>query len=360
LEQAMQPRVEVVRDDRNAPVSQMQVPVDWADVQRRAEELRIQGRDLRLLVILTRALANQTGFAGLAEGLTLIARTFDTHWDTMHPELRAGVPPREAALRRINALLQLQNDQDGVLDDLRRLVVFAPRGVGPITGRELERAAIESRTAVAEGPKGLGETERAAIESQHEQLLNRVRKGCASMADQARPEIEAQLAAARTAVLALRDVETVLAARLGGEAAVTLPALSRFLDRLTATLERGVSGPAVAPGSAAQGNGSMEISSSSHSTSGNGAEPSRKDGYVGFPERLSSRDDVVKCLDLIISFYDRTEPSSPIPHLARRIRRMVPMDFLELMEDLAPSGLKEFRMLAGVSDGKKSAQKDER
>ncbi len=42
------------------------------------------------------------------------------------------------------------------------------------------------------------------------------------------------------------------------------------------------------------------------------------------------------CLDLIIAFYDRAEPSSPIPHLARRIRRMVPMDFLELMEDLAP------------------------
>ncbi|MGO7565568.1 type VI secretion system protein TssA, partial [Rhizobium johnstonii] len=52
---------------------------------------------------------------------------------------------------------------------------------------------------------------------------------------------------------------------------------------------------------------------------------------------------------------DRTEPSSPIPHLARRIKRMVPMDFLELMEDLAPSGLKEFRLLAGVSESKKPA-----
>ena len=30
------------------------------------------------------------------------------------------------------------------------------------------------------------------------------------------------------------------------------------------------------------------------------------------------------------------------------------MDFVELMEDLAPSGLKEFRLLAGVPDGKKT------
>ena len=62
------------------------------------------------------------------------------------------------------------------------------------------------------------------------------------------------------------------------------------------------------------------------------------------------------CLDRIIDFYDRTEPASPVPFLARRMRRMVPMDFLELMEDLAPSGLKEFRPLAGVPDTKKAAQ----
>ena len=81
---------------------------------------------------------------------------------------------------------------------------------------------------------------------------------------------------------------------------------------------------------------------------------------MALPDRLSSRDDVVRCLDLVIAFYDRTEPSSPIPHLAKRMRRMVHMDFVELMEEMAPSGLKEFRLLAGVSDTKKTAQKDER
>ena len=80
------------------------------------------------------------------------------------------------------------------------------------------------------------------------------------------------------------------------------------------------------------------------------------DSSTGLPDRISSRDDVVKCLDLVVAFYDRTEPSSPIPHLARRVRRMVHMDFVELMEDLAPSGLKEFRLLAGVPDVKKTAQ----
>jgi type VI secretion system protein ImpA len=76
---------------------------------------------------------------------------------------------------------------------------------------------------------------------------------------------------------------------------------------------------------------------------------------AGLPNRLSSREDVIACLDRIIEFYDRTEPASPVPYLARRMRRMVPMDFIELMEDLAPSGLKEFRALAGLEDDRKGS-----
>ena len=68
---------------------------------------------------------------------------------------------------------------------------------------------------------------------------------------------------------------------------------------------------------------------------------------------IRNRADVENSLDRIVEFYERTEPSSPIPHLARRMRRMVAMDFLELMEEIAPSGLKEFRNIAGVDDKKK-------
>ena len=60
----------------------------------------------------------------------------------------------------------------------------------------------------------------------------------------------------------------------------------------------------------------------------------------------------MRSLDGIIAFYERTEPASPIPHLVRRVRRMVPMDFMQLMAELAPSGIKEFRSAAGVADDK--------
>ncbi|MER8478030.1 type VI secretion system protein TssA [Mesorhizobium sp. M1163] len=363
LERLTEPQVKVVHDGNNRPVSQSTIPVDWPAVLTKAEELRARGRDLRLIVIVTRALANEQGLAGLAQGLTLIGRTFDQHWETMHPALRPNTSPREAALRRINALLDLQNGQDGLLANLRQMTFFAPRSIGPISGRDLEHAALDDRVMLQEAASGLNAAEKAALVSAHGQLLNRVRAGCAAQADQANEEMQSLIANASAAVAALEAVETALNARLEGSGGTTIPELKRFLQRLLTTLERNSAAGAMANGSAKPSPSLAEPvmpARNRHGADAMASMASRADSSTGLPDRISSRDDVVKCLDLVVAFYDRTEPSSPIPHLARRVRRMVHMDFVELMEDLAPSGLKEFRLLAGVPDTKKTAQKDER
>ena len=149
LERLAEPQIKVVHDERNKPSSQIDVPVDWTAVLSKAEELHSSGRDLRLLVIVTRALANEDALAGLAQGLTLIAQTLDVYWETLHPTLRPNGSPQEAALRRINALLDLQNGQAGLLAELRQMTFFAPRPIGPITGRDLEQAALDERVMSA-------------------------------------------------------------------------------------------------------------------------------------------------------------------------------------------------------------------
>jgi type VI secretion system protein ImpA len=354
IERLMQPRIEVVRDERNNPVSQTAVPVDWAGVLARAEALRAEGRDLRLLVIVARALGNERSFAGLADGLTLIARTLEAHWDTLHPELRAG-NPREAALRRINALLQLQNDEDGLLGDLSKKVFLEVRGFGAISGGELARANLDTRTAVAERTRGLGEKERAAmsaaIAAEHEQLVNRVRAACRGQAEAAPAEMAALVEGVRAAGEAFAIFEKALGGRIGVEGEVIdLNPLRTFLRRVRATLEH-AEAPADAPAHAT-GTTVAPDAREAPAVAGNGP------AMAAVPGRIVSREEVVACLDRIIEFYDRTEPASPVPFLARRMRRMVPMDFLELMEDLAPSGLKEFRALAGLGEDKKAASRN--
>jgi len=355
LERLTEAQLKVSHDGNKA--SQSTIPVDWASVLEKAEELRLRGRDLRLLVLVTRALANEEGLAGLTQGLTLIARTFEQYWDTMHPALRTGTP-REAALRRINALLDLQNSQEGLLANLKQAIFFSPRAIGPISGRDLEQAALDERVMLQEAASGLGTAEKAALTSAHNQLLNRVRTACAAQIDQAAEAMTALLADAHAAIAALEAVDAALNARIESHGA-TVPDLKKFLQRLLTTLERNSSAGAAANG-AAKSAPQAEPPASTPARNGHGGETMANvanavETSAGLPDRINSRDEVVKCLDLVVAFYDRTEPSSPIPHLARRVRRMVHMDFVELMEDLAPSGLKEFRQLAGVPDPKKPA-----
>lgn len=344
LERLTEPEITVTRDERNNPSGERVQAADWSAVLDVADELSRKGRDLRLLVLVSRALVNERRLGGLAESLRLIASTIDTFWDTLHPELRPGMSGRDAALRRLNALAQLQNNENGVLFDLRSLVFFAPRAIGPITGRDLERGAMDDHSVQGEAASGLNAADRAKLSGEHEQLMNRVRAGCAAIADQAPADLAALVAEAASASAALEALDKAVNTRTGGSGPV-VPDLKRFLDRISATLARGAAGGMQANGSAASAEGSK-------GTNGHAA-PAGYSGGGAVPGRIGSRDDVIKCLDLVIAFYDRTEPSSPIPHLVRRVRRMVPMDFLQLMEDLAPSGLKEFRTVAGVAEAKK-------
>lgn len=356
LERLTQPRIEVARDERNNPIAQTAVPVDWAEVLRQAEALRPRGRDLRLLVIVTRALANERGLAGLCDGLTLIARTLADHWESLHPELRGG-PSRDGARRRISALAQLQGDPDGLLGDLRGMEMMAPRGVGRISGRDLERGVLSVQAVLAAAPRMATEADKAALAAAQDELLSRVGRGCKAAAETNPEGLARTLAEARAAGQAVAGVEAALGARLG-EGPPALADLAGFLAGVAGSLERAAA-PAADP---APASGQAAAADSSPVPGGlPDPLPAVFSGGAsgGFPDRLTSREEVVKCLDLVIAFYDRTEPSSPIPHLVERVRRMVPMDFLQLMEDLAPSGLKEFRLLAGVPDAGKQRAKGE-
>ena len=55
----------------------------------------------------------------------------------------------------------------------------------------------------------------------------------------------------------------------------------------------------------------------------------------------------MRALELICEYYANNEPSSPVPLLARRAKRLVTMDFMEILQDLAPEGVSQVEIIKG-------------
>jgi type VI secretion system protein ImpA len=60
---------------------------------------------------------------------------------------------------------------------------------------------------------------------------------------------------------------------------------------------------------------------------------------------------VAKAIERICDFYARTEPSSPVPILLKRAKRLVGKSFEELLQDLAPGGLRQLQVFSGDGTG---------
>ncbi|PUB17269.1 type VI secretion system protein TssA [Yoonia sediminilitoris] len=341
IERMQQPAARNVRIDRDGgPPSD--ADVDWAELFEAATELAGKGRDLRLLVIVVRAMTNQDGLAGLATGLDFLTQSLTDFWDSLHPELRERDDPKDAALRRINALKQLENDDNGLLGDLEMNAIMRLPGLGIITGQNLCDASRSDFEAANEAPSGLSDAEMANMRAAHEANQNRVTAACRAMATEdpdTAAALQADVAAASAALNKLQSSFSTLAG-LGNGTGITFPELTQFLDRATAMMEQGMV-------KMDENLTSQAPPDQPNVTTTSAPAPSSAPGTV------QSRHDVEHYLAEIISFYERTEPSSPLPHLARRMQRMVHMDFMELMNEIAPSGIKEFRNVAGVAEEKR-------
>ena len=61
--------------------------------------------------------------------------------------------------------------------------------------------------------------------------------------------------------------------------------------------------------------------------------------------------DALLAIEKVCQYYDRNEPSSPVPLLLRRAQRLVSKNFLEVIEDVCPDALSQIQALGGTGGG---------
>jgi type VI secretion system protein ImpA len=84
--------------------------------------------------------------------------------------------------------------------------------------------------------------------------------------------------------------------------------------------------------------------------SAGGASTLGADGR-SYSGEIRSREDVVRALEAIIHYYQAHEPSSPVPFLLQRVKRVVPLNFMDVIRELSPESIEKLVVLTGPIDG---------
>ncbi|HEX8789702.1 MAG TPA: type VI secretion system protein TssA [Polyangiaceae bacterium] len=278
----------------------------WKDVENGAIEILARTKDLRIALLLTKALLHTGGFSGFAQGLAVLRGLIDRYWEPVHPRLDPDDNNDPAA--RVNILGELA-DPEGIARWFRLQPIVDARGVGKFNLRDVAIASGEL-------PMVDGAADQALI-------------GAAFAAADASTIVATGAAA--------REIQTHVKALLGsvnekvGEG--NGPDLSR-LGQLADQADR-----VIREHTPSTGDGEGAVT--------NGAPNAPGQALSG---EVRSRDDVLRALDKIVLYYERNEPSSPVPVLIRRCRRLATMGFMDIMRDVAPSGLSEVEVLRGKTD----------
>lgn len=283
---------------------------DWAAVGRMAADLASQTKDLRVLAKLTQALIRTEGYGGLRDGLALIRGTVERYWDCLYPPID---PDDGDPTLRVNTLLGLC-DSDLTLKPLRDAPLVRSRSLGRFSLRDLAIAAGNLPPPTDREPPTT-----AAIDAAFREVDIEALQGIA--------------AAVRSASEDLRATEAFFLEQVGARAAIGLDPLASVLREadkaLTQQIARRGGGPGAEGDLAATAGGDEEVAGGAAS------------GLV------RSREDVVRLLDRICEYYRSREPSSPVPLLLERAKRLAYMDFLSIVQDLAPGGLAEVNTIRG-------------
>jgi type VI secretion system protein ImpA len=279
---------------------------DWREIRDRSLEALQKSKDLRLLVHLAGAAVRTGGFAELPQALAVAAGWLGSWGDQVFPRV-----DEDSILRR-NALNGFA-DRMAVVDGVRRATLLSHPQLGAASIRDIE---------IATGHLTPAEGESAALDETQLQALLEASEvaGLQSLAG--------QLAAA---LQSLNSIEETMRSRGGSEAAPDFASLSTPLQRTLTQLNE-------------------HLATRAPATSGTPEAAVGGAAAAGALGAIRSRQDATRALDAVAQFFRANEPSSPIPLLIERAKRLVAKDFLAVLAELAPEALAPAKAASGVRD----------
>jgi len=291
---------------------------DWRAVEKAAVELFSSTKDLRIANHLAKALLNTGGLPGFAQGLAVLRGLVEAFWPSVHPQLDPD--DDNDPTTRVNILAELC-DATTYLNWLRGTPIATAKGLGSVCFRDLQFSSGELPT-----PPDVKPVSAATIE--------------AIFAGMDLSALESYATAARESRGDVAAIDSLVTDYVGIGHAQGLSKVRTLLDQMSKVLEKHLAIRTAAVGAA--------------TLDGAQKDDVRGGGVANSPQRLCgeilSRDDVTNALNKILDYYSRFEPSSPVPLLLKRTKRLVSMSFLDIVRDLAPDGVQQVELIQGKSE----------
>lgn len=284
----------------------------WRDLEAKSRAALEQSKDFRLLAHFSAAVLRTEGLPAFAGTLRVAAQWIEDHWAQVYPLVD------DDAILRKNALNSFA-DRMAIVDGLRRQPIVRHPHLGSFSLRNFEIA-----TGQLAPPEGEEVPDAANMQ--------------AVLAASAASELTALQSSVAAALDALKRIETKMREEGGSQAAPTFdPLVSQLVQLQRLLTEALASHPDGADAAAPVDAGG---------TSAAGSEKPRS----GSLQAINSRQDAIRALDAVATYFRQNEPSSPIPLFIERAKRLVAKDFLEVLADIAPDALGQARSAGGLRE----------
>ncbi|CAA0123590.1 Uncharacterised protein [BD1-7 clade bacterium] len=273
LDQAMHPPLESIFEDDEGEGSAPDVVIDWADIVKQCSTLLCETRDLRIMVVLIRAAMHVDGLAGVCAAIEVLNFHIEEHWDSVFPESLS----EDDDQWRVSCLNELNDRQ--VLKELETLPIFVMPDGAPFTLSQLLNAAGDSQRRAACLQASVNSVD---VDTWREQL---------------------QIVLAR-----LKNIESAVN-RLQSAGYLDISPWSEPFEQLQGLL---IDGGVPAAGRESASGASL------------------------FTGTVRSREEALQALDSVARYFYSHEPSSPVPLIVERARKLATMSFLDILNDVSP------------------------
>lgn len=318
---------------------------NWRKVCETALTLLERSRDIQVAMYLTCGLIQTEGFTGLDNGLTLINGLLNAYWDDVYPQTD---PDDDYPVLRMNTLATL-NDDKKIIEPLLNLPLTKSK-LGEFSWNQIESAKSKFEALSHMSQESYAESLKKSNDKDAPRTLEEAKIKATTYLDTVEAafnetglnDLKDQSATIKHAFEQANAILAISSDKAGASNAPDISRLINLFKGIQKLLDEKIKlKEAMALDQGVSDSENLDELASSGGLTKTGVKAVKGNG-------IQSREEVIFAIDGICKYFEKYEPSSPVPFLLQRAKKLLSMNFMEILKDLTPDAVSQAENICGV------------